>query len=154
MLSYSTSSSTYIMHLLNPFHRYSDLLKSGFLSFTNRARKQSSEIAPHAMLDTPHLTPKTSFSDTTTTGRRPRSVSVPDTAREKAERRRSSTSLSHLFDHKSTPNFSNGSETSRIFFRNSTCSVDSRDSGIWIAEDGLYTVPSINERYVYNTSLS
>jgi hypothetical protein len=134
------------MHPLNPFRRYSDFLKSGFLAFTNRVHKQSSETAAHTMLDTPYLTHKASFSDATSE-LRPRAVSIPNSPRERPERRRSSPSLSsQYFDHKSSPNFVN--ETSTIVLRNSMCSTDSRDSEVvWIAEGGLYTVPAINERY-------
>ena len=139
------------MHLLNPFRRYSDFLKSGFHAFTNRARKQSNETPPHhSMLDTPYLTPNASFSNTTATECRQRVLSMPNKPHERVERRRSSPSLSssHLFVHnKSTPNFN---ETSTIFFkRSSTSTADSRDSEVWIAEGGLYTVPAINERYIY-----
>lgn len=141
------------MQLLNAFRRYSDFLKSEFLAFTNRVCKQSSETAPRAMLDTPYLTPTTSFSDTNKS--RQRVVSMPP--REKVERRRLRrrqrwSDSPSLFDHKSTPNFFD--ETSTIFLRsNSTCSADSRDSEAWMAGGGLYTVPTINERYITHFSL-
>ena len=139
------------MQLLNPFRGYSDFLKSGFRAFTNRDRKQSSETAPHAMLDTPSLTPKTTVSDTA--GRQPRPVSMRITPREKAERRRFSfpSFSSHRFDHQSTTNFLN--EKSTIFLRrSSSSSADSRDSEVWTTGGSLYTVPAINGRY--NTFLS
>jgi hypothetical protein len=134
------------MHLLNPFRRF---LKSGLLSFTNRVLKHHSS-SETTMLDTPYLTPKSSsFNVPTITERRQRALSMPNAPRGKAERRRSSPSLSssHVFDHhKSTPN-NYFNETSTIYLRrNSTCSVDSSDSVIWISEGGLYTVPAINER--------
>ena len=142
------------MHILNPFRRYSDFFKSGFLTFTNRVLKHHSS-SETAMLDTPYLTPKTStFSDSTTTAaeRRRRAISMPNAPRERAVRQRSSPCLSasphHVFgqyDHKSTPNVFN--ETSTIYLRrSSTCSADSTDSVIWIADGGSYTVPAINER--------
>jgi hypothetical protein len=141
------------MQLLNPFRGYSDFFKSGFRAFTNRDRKQSSETSSRVMLDTP---PKSTFSDTIE--RRPRPVSVHVTVQnappEKAERRRRSSFPSfpsNWFDHQSTTNFSD--ETSTIFLRrSSTSSSDSRDSEVWIAEGGLYTVPSINERYIAHLS--
>jgi hypothetical protein len=141
-----------IMQFLNPFRGHSDFFKSGFCAFTNRDRKQSSETAPHTMLDISPVKPKTTVSDTTE--RRPRPVTVHVTVqnapREKAERRRSSypSFSTHWFDHQSTPNFFN--ETSTIFLRRgSTSSAESRDSEVWIAGGGLYT---INGRY--NTSVS
>ena len=138
------------MQLLNPFRGYSDFLKSGFRSFTNRDRKPSSETSFRAMIDSP---PKSTFTE-----RRPRPVTVHVTVqtapREKAERQRRSSFPSfpsNWFDYQSTTNFSN--ETTIFLRRDSTSSADSRDSEVWIAEGGLYTVPAINERYIIHIVL-
>ena len=144
-LSCFSTSSTYI--IMSPFREYSDFFKSGFRAFTNRDRKQPSETAS---LDTPSMTPKTTFSDTSE--RQPRSASVQITPRETAERRRSSfpSFTSHWLeplDHHSTTNFFN--ESSTAFLRSSASPADLRDfSEFWIVGGGLYTVPAINERYI------